>query len=204
MKEVLLQNRLAPMSAETQPREMYMNVVIRDTLQKMTTFPGQGSVLEQIDKLVRRQQRIQLFEMIESVSDEDIKASPVQLEKMIQHRGKKRPMILRFYLKKWQGYDEVFWQALGDYIIVALHRIKDVDFNSDRGKLKLEYFPKMKGRVRSQEEIGKIIQKLAFMVDKEILPTDFTRFRRMDERSDKIGEISKEQAAIFGALLKLV
>ncbi len=45
---------------------------------------------------------------------------------------------------------------------------------------------------------------LAFMVDREILPTDFTRFRRMNERSDKVGEMSKEQAAVFGALLKLI
>jgi hypothetical protein len=181
-----------------------MNLIIRDTLEKMATFPGQGSVLEQIDKLVRRQQRIQLFEMIEKLSDEDIKGSPVKLERITKPNGKKRPMMLRFCLKKWQGYDEVFWQALGDYIIVALHRVKDVDYNSDRGKIKVEYFPKTKGRIRTQEEIGRIIQKLAFMVDNEILPTDFTRFRRMDERSDKLGEISKEQAALFGALLKLV
>jgi len=68
----------------------------------------------------------------------------------------------------------------------------------------VEYFPKTKGRIRSPEEIGQIVQRLAFMVDHEILPTDFTRFRRMNERSDKLGEISKEQAAVFGALLKLI
>jgi hypothetical protein len=195
---------MAPMSANTQAQEMQMNVVLRDTLEKMSTFPGQGSVLEQIDKLIRRQQRIKLFQMIESVSDEDAEACPIRLENVVKSNGKKRPMVLRFHLKRWQGYDEVFWQALGDYIIVALHRVKDVDYSSGMGKVKVEYFPKTKGRVRSQEEIGKIIQRLAFMVDREILPTDFTRFRRMNERSDKVGEMSKEQAAVIGALVKLI
>ena len=204
MQEVLLDNHKLPMRKENPFKEAHMNVVIRDTLQKVTTFPGQGSVLEQIDKLVRRRQRMQLFEMIEDLSDKEVEQWPIRLEKIIKANGKKKPMLLRFHLQKWQGYDEVFWQALGDYIIVALHRVKDVDYNSRMGKVKVEYFPKTKGRIRSPEEIGQIVQRLAFMVDHEILPTDFTRFRRMNERSDKLGEISKEQAAVFGALLKFI
>jgi hypothetical protein len=192
------------MREEAQPKEAHLNVVIRDTVQKVTTFPGQGSVLEQIDKIVRRRQRIQLFEMIENLNEKDVEQCPIRLEKVVKSNGKKRPMLLRFHLKKWHGYDDVFWQALGDYSIVALHRVKDVDYNSRMGKFTVEYFPKTKGRIRSPEDIGKIVQRLAFMVDHEILPTDFTRFRRMNERSDKLGEISKEQAAVFGALLKLI
>jgi hypothetical protein len=41
-------------------------------------------------------------------------------------------------------------------------------------------------------------------VDTEALTTDFTRFRRMTERRDSLGEMSKEQAALIGAALKLV
>jgi hypothetical protein len=49
-----------------------------------------------------------------------------------------------------------------------------------------------------------IIQKIAYLVDTEGLPTDFTRFRRMTVRRDSLGEISKEQAALIGVALKLV
>jgi hypothetical protein len=49
-----------------------------------------------------------------------------------------------------------------------------------------------------------IIQKIAFLVDTEGLPTDFTRFRRMTERRGSLGEMSKEQAALIGAALKLI
>jgi hypothetical protein len=42
------------------------------------------------------------------------------------------------------------------------------------------------------------------LVDTEALPTDFTRFRRMTERRDSLGEMSKEQAAIIGAALKFI
>jgi hypothetical protein len=79
-----------------------------------------------------------------------------------------------------------------------------VEYDSGRGRINVEYFAKASGRVRSPEEIRGIIQRLAFMVDVEELPTDFTRFRRMTERRGSLGEMSKEQAAIVGAVLKLI
>ena len=42
------------------------------------------------------------------------------------------------------------------------------------------------------------------MIDTEDLPTDFTRFRSMADRRGQIGEISKEQAALIGAAIKLL
>jgi hypothetical protein len=56
----------------------------------------------------------------------------------------------------------------------------------------------------SVSDIRVIIQKIAYLVDTEGLPTDFTRFRRMTERRDSLGEMSKEQAALIGAALKFI
>lgn len=41
-------------------------------------------------------------------------------------------------------------------------------------------------------------------VDTEALPADVTRFRRMAERRDSLGEMSKEQAAVIGAAVKFI
>jgi hypothetical protein len=101
-------------------------------------------------------------------------------------------------------HDEIFWQALGDYVILAVHRVKDPEFDRLRAWIKIDYFPKIKGRIKLPQDIKEIIQKIAFLVDTEALPTDFTRFRRMTERRGSLGEMSKEQAAIIGAALKFI
>lgn len=175
---------------------------ILTAIEKVGTIPGQGSTLEQIDKLLRKQQRRNLFEMLEQRDDRAAEKFPVELYNSIPQYGKINPALLRFFLPKWQGYDEVFWQALGDYIVLAVHRVTDVDYDRVRGKIKVLYFAKSKGRIKSPEHIRCIIQKIAFLIDEEELPTDFTRFRRMAERRGQIGELSKEQAAIIGAALK--
>lgn len=177
---------------------------ILNAIDKVGMIPGQGSALEQIDKLLRKQQRRNLFEMLEQIDTKSLKNFPVVLYKSLPQNGKINPALLRFLLPKWQGYDEVFWQALGDYIVLAVHRVTDVDYDRIRGKIKVLYFAKSKGRVKSPEHIRKIIQRIAFLIDAEELPTDFTRFRRMTERRGQIGEISKEQAALIGAAIKLL
>ena len=70
--------------------------------------------------------------------------------------------------------------------------------------MKVEYFEKIKGRIKYPKDIGEIIKRIAYLVDTEALPTDFTRFRRMAERRGSLGEMSKEQAALIGATLKLI
>jgi hypothetical protein len=165
---------------------------------------GQGSVLEQIDKRFRKQQRLNLFKKLEKVDDKEIANFPVTLYKHIKQNGKKQPALLRFHLPRWKDHDEIFWQSLGDYVILAVHRVKDLDFDRLRGRLKVEYFEKIKGRIKYPKDIGEIIQRIAYLVDTEALPTDFTRFRRMTERRDSLGEMSKEQAALIGAALKFV
>jgi hypothetical protein len=181
-----------------------MNNSITTVLEKVNSGLGQGSVLDQIDKLFRKQQRINLFEKLEKIDTQEVDNFPVFLYKSITPNGKKQPALLRFYLPAWKDHDEIFWQSLGDYVILAMHRVTDVEFDSSRGRMKIKYFPKIKGRIKHPEDIRMIIQKIAYLVDTEGLPTDFTRFRRMTERRDSLGEMSKEQAALIGAALKFI
>jgi hypothetical protein len=95
-------------------------------------------------------------------------------------------------------------QALGDYTILALHRVKDVEYDVIRAKIKIEYFAKMEGKTKSSERIGQIIQEISYLIDTEELPTDFTRFRRMTERRGSLSEMSKQEAALIGAAIKVV
>ena len=75
---------------------------------------------------------------------------------------------------------------------------------NNAGTNRPEYFTKIKGRIKYPQDIREIIQKIAYLVDTEALPTDFTRFRRMAERRGSLGEMSKEQAALIGAALKFI
>ena len=145
-----------------------------------------------------------LFKMIEKIDNKKVEHFPVILYKHIEQIGKKQPALLRFSLPLWINHDEIFWQSLGDYVILAVHRVKDLEFDRTRGRMKVEYFAKVKGRIKYPKDIGEIIQKIAYLVDTEGLPTDFTRFRRMAERRDSLGEMSKEQAALIGAALKFI
>jgi hypothetical protein len=181
-----------------------MTDTITTVLEKVHHGLGQGGVLDQIDKLFRKQQRVNLFEKLENIRNKEVDNFPVVLYKSIMPNGKKQPALLRFYLPTWKDHDEIFWQSLGDYIILAMHRVTDVDFDSTRGRIKVKYFPKIKGRIKYPEDIRVIIQKIAYLVDTEGLPTDFTRFRRMTERRGSLGEMSKEQAALIGVALKLI
>jgi hypothetical protein len=181
-----------------------MTSTLKTVLGKVHNGLGQGGVLEQIDKIFRKQQRITLFELLETIDNKDMEPFPVVLYKSIAQNGKKQPALLRFYLPFWKDHDEIFWQSLGDYIILAVHRVKDIEFDRTRGRMKMEYFSKIKGRIKHPEDIRQIIQKIAYLVDIEALPTDFTRFRRMAERRDSLGEMSKEQAALIGAALKFI
>jgi hypothetical protein len=157
------------------------------TLDKVHSGLGQGGVLEQIDKIFRKKQRLTLFEMLEKIDDKEVENFPVYLYKHVPQNGKKQPAVLRFYLPLWKNHDEIFWQSLGDYVILAVHRVRDLSFDRYRGRMKVEYFAKVRGRVKYPRDVGGII-----------------RFRRMAERRDSLGEMSKEQAAIIGAAWKFI
>ena len=97
--------------------------------------------------------------MFESISDEAVERLPVVLYKTVLVNGNKMPALLRFYLPTWRGYDEVFWQALCDYAILTLHRVKDLEYNAESGKMKIEYFVRaseLVGRIRRPSKSGKL------------------------------------------------
>ncbi len=184
-----------------------MEAAIEKILENLSNIPGQGGLIEQFEKRLRKMQRRVLFGIFETIGGEEVERTPVHLYKAVLTEGNKAPALLRFYLPAWRGYDEVFWQALGDYAILTLHRVKDLEYNAAGGRMKIEYFVRTSGdagRIRNPEQIRKIIQKIAFLVEREILPTDFTHFRRMTERRGQIGELSQEKAVALGALLKLM
>jgi len=93
-------------------------------LERVHSGVGQGSVLEQIDKRYRKQQRFTLFEMLEKIDGNEANNFPVVLYKHVAQNGKKQPALLRFSLPHWKNHDEIFWQSLGDYIILTVHRVK--------------------------------------------------------------------------------
>lgn len=184
-----------------------METSIERILENVSIVPGQGGLFEQFEKRLRKMQRRVLFGMFESISEEAVEGLPVVLYKAVLIDGNKMPALLRFYLPTWRGYDEVFWQALCDYAILTLHRVKDLEYNAVTGKMKIEYFVRasqLGGRIRGPEQIRGIIQKIAFLVENETLPTDFTHFRTMAERRGQIGELSQEKAVALGALLKIL
>jgi hypothetical protein len=119
-----------------------MDTAIKKILETVDTIPGQGGLLEQFDKRLRKLQRRVMFELLESISKEEVGHLPVVLYKTVLVDGKQRPALFRFYLPTWRGYDKVFWQALGDYAVLALHRVKDLEYNASKGKIKIEYFVK--------------------------------------------------------------
>ena len=180
-----------------------MTNTLTTVLEKVRDGLGQGGVLDQIDKLFRKQQRINLFEKLEKVDKKEVENFPVVLYKNITPNGKKQPALLRFSLPSWKDHDEIFWHSLGDYVILAMHRVKDVEFDRTRGRMKVKYFPKIKGRIKHPEDIRVIIQKIAYLVDTEALPTDFTRFRRMTERRARLCGMTNGPDAVSGPRLKL-
>ncbi len=56
-----------------------MNMGIQNVIGKVSTIPGQGSILEQINKLLRKQQRTNLFEMLEQIDKRTVEKFPVVL-----------------------------------------------------------------------------------------------------------------------------
>ena len=142
--------------------------------------------------------------MLEKVDQKEVENFPGILYKHVPQNGKKQPALLRFSLPLWKNHDEIFWQSLGDDVILAVHCVKDLAFHRLRGRMKVGYFANLRGRIKYPNDIQEIIQKIAYLVDSEALPTDFTRFRSMAERRDSLGEMSKEQAAIIGAALKFI
>jgi len=179
-----------------------MNIGIQYALEKLSARPGQGSLAEQIDKLLRELQRTELEKMLREIDQEEGEKFAVDIYQFLPQVKMQEPALVRFRLPKWKGFNNVFWLALGDYLILALHSITDVAFDRARGTLKVRYFYAEESR-KSPEDIREIIRGLAALIDKRLLPVDFTHFRRMYDRQKSIGEISKKEAIAIGGLMEL-
>jgi len=174
----------------------------KDILEELRTKPGQGGALEQIEKKIRERQRSRLYEMILGMEQGDVKIIPVEVIKHVPQVGKKSPSLMRFSIPSWKGHNEVFWKALGDYIILALWSVTDVEYRAPGGKISIRYFNTLTRREKPPAFIAEVISKIALLIEREELPTDFTRFRRMEERRGTIAGMSVEEAALFATLIK--
>jgi hypothetical protein len=179
-----------------------MEMEMQKAIEKLFARPGQGSLLEQMDKLLREIQRSVLEKLLKGVDPEEAERFVVDMYYFQPQVKMKEPTLARFSLPQWKGFNEVFWQALGDYLILTLHSVIDVDFNRSKGALKIRYFHAEYSN-KTPEDVKRVIKQLAVLIEKRVLPTDFTIFRRMAERSQSIGEISKKEAAMIGGAFEL-
>jgi len=76
----------------------------------IVSSPGQGSVLEKLDKKIRKLERETLYKMLEQTKGRG--AFVVDLYKYI-HRLKNPAGYFEVPLASMAHYDEVFWRALG-------------------------------------------------------------------------------------------
>jgi len=179
-----------------------MKIGVQEGLERLAARPGQGNAAEQIDKLLRELQRMELQKMLKEVDEKESERFTVDIYRFLPQVKMKEPALVRFRLPDWKGFNDVFWLALGDYLILALHSITDVGFDRARGTLKVRYFYTEESR-KSPEDIRKIIKGLVSLIGTRALPVDFTHFRRMFDRQQSIGEISKKEALAIGGILQL-
>src|SRR6187455_141864 len=112
----------------------------QDILETVSHEPGQGRLLDQIEKILRVQQRERLDIVLSQVAEDQLLPVQVLLERDLPQRGKSNPAYNRFVIPSWKKYDDIYWQSLVDYIVLALRTFKEIDFCAKRGKLVLHYF----------------------------------------------------------------
>ena len=102
-------------------------------LEKVHSGVGQGSLLEQIDKRYRKQQRISLFEMLEKVDNIAVQNFPVVLYKHVAQNGKSSLPYCGFLSRCGLIMTKYSGKHLEIIIILAVHRVKDLEFDRLRG-----------------------------------------------------------------------
>ena len=68
-----------------------MDKSTNNLLDKLGTHPGQGNVLEQIEKLIRRQQRRKLYEMLDQIDKNKVGDLVSRLKNASRRSGEKGP-----------------------------------------------------------------------------------------------------------------
>jgi hypothetical protein len=172
----------------------------QDILETVSHEPGQGRLLDQIEKILRVQQRERLDIVLSQVAEDQLLPVQVLLERDLPQRGKSNPAYNRFVIPSWKKYDDIYWQSLVDYIVLALRTFKEIDFCAKRGKLVLHYFDIPGGAARVQD----VIRRLVWLIDNENLSVDFTRSRWMESSHHTVASMSREEVLTAAGILEIV
>lgn len=172
----------------------------QDILETVSHEPGQGRLLDQIEKILRVQQRERLDIVLSQVAEDQLLPVQVLLERDLPQRGKSNPAYNRFVIPSWKKYDDIYWQSLVDYIVLALRTFKEIDFCARRGKLVLHYFDVPGGAARVQD----VIRRLVWLIDNENLSVDFTRSRWMENWRHTVASMSREEVLTAAGILEIV
>jgi hypothetical protein len=175
-------------------------LTFQDILETVSHEPGQGRLLEQIEKVVRAQQRERLYVILSQVTEDQLLPVQVLVERDQPQRGKCHSAYNRFAIPSWKKYDEIYWQSLIDYTILALRTFKEIDFSADRGKLVLHYFDIPGGTQRVQD----VIRRLVWLIDNDYLSVDFTRSRWMENWRHTVASMSREEVLTAAGILEIV
>ena len=175
-------------------------LTFQDILETVSHEPGQGRLLDQIEKIVRVQQRERLDIILSQVAEDQLLPVQVLLERDLPQRGKSNSAYNRFLIPSWKKYDDIYWQSLVDYTVLALRTFKEIDFSANRGKLVLHYFDIPGGTPRVQD----VIRRLVWLIDNERLSVDFTRSRWMENWRHTVASMSREEVLTAAGILEIV
>ena len=191
-------NKHIDTTAQTNHSQAYLS--FQDILETVSHEPGQGRLLDQIEKILRVQQRERLDIVLSQVAEDQLLPVQVLLERDLPQRGKSNPAYNRFVIPSWKKYDDIYWQSLVDYIVLALRTFKEIDFCARRGKLVLHYFDIPGGAARVQD----VIRRLVWLIDNEHLSVDFTRSRWMENWRHTVASMSREEVLTAAGILEIV
>jgi len=164
--------------------------------------PGQGSIDEQKDKIMREEQREPLYKLIHSVSDEEVKGH-VLVNYEQAPEGFSEPSLMRFSIPRWARYHEVYWESLSGRLKLAVGGVVKLEYDNILGTLMIRHFDTPGHQKKPANFVAKLIAKLCLLVERGELTTDFTRWRHKAEYSSAIGQLSPGQATFLVTLLKL-
>lgn len=185
-------------TAQTDHPRSYLT--FQDILETVSHEPGQGRLVEQIEKIVRVQQRERLNVMLSQVAEDQLQRVQVLLERDLPQRGKCNSAYNRFLIPSWKKYDDIYWQSLVDYAILALRTFKEIHFCAIRGKLVLHYFDVPGGTPRVQD----VIRRLVWLIENNHLSVDFTRSRWMESWRHTVASMSREEVLTVAGVLEIV
>jgi len=179
------------------------NLAVINLREHMQLSPGQGTISEQEEKGLREFQRPKLYEMIDTITDEEI-IGDVVIYRNITPLGLKEPSLMRFTVQKWKGVHEVYWEALCSRLKLAIGGVIELKYDPDRGVIKIRHFDTPGHMEKPAVFVAKLIAKICVLIERGELSVDFTKWRHKAENSSKLSDITPAQAAGFMTLLKLV